>query len=129
MPKFLKLTVLLSCLSLITWACASDNLEDLTKADPNPNTCDTSNVTFSGTIAPLITNNCAIPNCHSGDFPADGYDFTTYEGIKIVVDKSLLYEVISHAAGFPAMPDGKAQLEQCDIDKVKAWIDAGAPND
>jgi hypothetical protein len=129
MPKLSKLIVLLVCLSLVTWSCASDNLDDLTKDDPIVNTCDTSNVTFSGTVAPLTTTNCAIQNCHMGNFPSAGYDLTTYEGVKAIVDKELLFKVISHAAGVSAMPQGKAQLEQCDIDKVKAWIDAGALND
>lgn len=128
MPKLSKLTVLLFCLALIASSCASDNLDDLL-ANNSTVICDTSNVTFSGTISPLVTANCSIPNCHSGDFPASGYDFTTYEGLKVVVDKSRLFGVISHTPGFTPMPNGKPQLEQCDIDKVKAWIDAGAPND
>ena len=34
---------------------------------------------------------------------------------------------INHTTGFSAMPQGGDKLEQCDIDFLTAWIDAGAP--
>lgn len=35
---------------------------------------------------------------------------------------------IRHDAGFPAMPQGGAKLDDCKIALIKAWVDAGAPN-
>lgn len=127
MPKFSKLMILVFCSALITWSCSSDNLEDLTKDEPT-DVCDTSNVTFSNIVGPLITDNCATSGCHVGNFPSATYDLSTYEGVKNIVDKSRLFGVLSHSTGFSKMPQGKAQLDQCSIDQVKAWIDAGAPN-
>jgi hypothetical protein len=35
---------------------------------------------------------------------------------------------ITHAPGFTPMPQGGAKLPACEIAKIKAWVDAGSPN-
>lgn len=100
----------------------AQNLE----CDPDAGQCNTSNVTYSGTIRPLIINTCQ--GCHSGSAPSAGINLTTYQGIATVANNGRLYGAISHTTGFVAMPYGGNKLSQCAIDKVKAWIDSGAPN-
>lgn len=90
--------------------------------------CDTSNVTYSTTIKGII-NNYACLNCHSGPNPIGaGIHLETYDAVKAKVTDGRLFGAINHYPGFAPMPDGAGKMSQCDIDKVKAWIDAGAPN-
>ena len=38
-----------------------------------------------------------------------------------------LIGAIKHEPGFVAMPQSGGKLEDCDIEKMEAWIAAGAP--
>ncbi|MGZ3845073.1 MAG: hypothetical protein ACXVBH_03400 [Flavisolibacter sp.] len=89
-------------------------------------TCDTTNVTYSTTITSLL-NNYGCLGCHVGPNATGGINLDTYSGIKVVVDNGRLFGAITHSPGYKPMPDGAAKMSPCDINKVKAWIDAGAP--
>ncbi|GAL85667.1 hypothetical protein Cpin_6394 [Sporocytophaga myxococcoides] len=114
----MKKLTLLFLLSISLYSC-KDKEED----SPSPDSvCNTSNVTYSNTVKSIISNNCIV--CHGGA-PMNLGDIATLQG---VANSGLLYKVITHAEGVPAMPKGKAKLSDCDIAKIKAWIDAGAQN-
>lgn len=89
--------------------------------------CDTTNVTYSGTVAPIIQNNCL--GCHTG---SSAYNNNTplenYAGVKQSVDNGQLFAAIAHTSGAVPMPYGGGMLQDCDIAQIKAWIDKGAPN-
>jgi hypothetical protein len=89
-------------------------------------TCDTTNVTYASTIT-LLLNNYGCLGCHIGANPSGGINLKTYDDVKAVVDNGKFYGAIIHASGYKPMPDGAAQMSPCDINKVKAWIDAGTP--
>lgn len=93
--------------------------------DPDAGQCNTSNVTYSGVIVPLIQNTCI--GCHSGTAPQGGINLSTYAGVKAVVNNGKLMGSINHNAGFIAMPYGGNKMPQCNIDKIQAWVNAGAP--
>ena len=99
--------------------------KDLT-CDENAGQCDTTNITYSGFVAPLLTTYCV--GCHSGGAPSAGITLNTHAGVQSVALNGRLYGAISHASGFQPMPRGSAKLPQCTIDKVKSWINDGAPN-
>ncbi|MFN5346248.1 MAG: hypothetical protein ACK44N_12455 [Bacteroidota bacterium] len=88
-------------------------------------TCDTKNVTFSKDIKPIIDANCI--NCHNGG----AIDLTNYSGVKAKINDSTLYKSISYsytgANSSKNMPSS-GKLDDCSINKVKAWIDEGALN-
>ena len=86
--------------------------------------CDTTNVTYSGTVKPLIEQQCL--SCHSGAQPSGGIDLSTYPSVKIQADNGKLYGAIAQLDGFQPMPQG-SRLSNCDITKVKIWVDASAP--
>jgi len=88
--------------------------------------CDSTNITFSGTIRPIITNKCL--GCHSGTPPQGNINYSTYNGVKAKVDDGRLWGAINHLPGFSAMPKGGTKLSDCEIKQFKKWIDAGAPN-
>jgi len=92
-----------------------------------PSTCDTTHITYSTTINGIF-NNYGCLGCHVGVNPPGGINLETYSNVKIVVDNGRLYGAITHSPGFRPMPDGAAKMNECDINKVKAWINTGAPN-
>lgn len=83
--------------------------------------CDT--VTFTKHIKPIIDNNCT--SCHS---PLGGQspDLTTYDLLKSQVDAGRIKaRVIDQNPS--VMPQGGA-LPANEINLIKCWLDAGAPN-
>jgi len=88
--------------------------------------CDTNNVTFSSVIKPILQNNCV--GCHSGPTPPRGLNLSSYSGVKMVADNGKLVGAVSHAPGFPKMPQGANKLPDCSIAKIRAWVNKGAPN-
>ncbi|MCO6488523.1 MAG: hypothetical protein J5I98_08905 [Phaeodactylibacter sp.] len=88
--------------------------------------CDTQGVTYSGTIQPLLSENCLV--CHSAAVNTAGITLEGYDKLKTQVDNGRLLGAIRHQPGFSPMPQGAAQLPECDIMKIEAWISNGAPN-
>jgi len=87
--------------------------------------CDTTNVTYTNFINPLLANRCT--GCHSGANPSGGLKLTNYAETKASASGGKLYGSIAHLAGYKAMPQGGAALTSCYVDKVKAWINKGMP--
>lgn len=99
--------------------CYYDNEEYL-----YPDTfCDTSAVTWSGTIEPLIQSSCAIPGCHVPG--AESPTLTSYTAVKAIADDGRMRGVL--ILGTPAFMPLNGKLPACDQTKVQVWLDAGAP--
>lgn len=88
--------------------------------------CDTTGITYSTTITPILQNNGCM-NCHSGNVPSGGISLQSHSLVKIIALDGRLYGAINHGAGYSPMPKGGNKMSSCDLRKVKAWIDAGAP--
>lgn len=93
--------------------------------DPGAGGCNTDNISYSQTIAPVINTHCK--GCHSGNTPSGGINLATHQGVKTVALNGKLYGAISWAPGSPKMPQGGNKLPDCTIAQFKSWIDAGAP--
>lgn len=109
-------------------SCYYDNEEDLYQFF-NSGACNTTNVTYSTEVVATLQQYCY--SCHNAQTAATlgaGIDVSTYQQAKVYVDDGSLYGSIIHAAGFSPMPEGTGKIPQCDQDIIKAWIDAGAPN-
>ena len=126
---------LLSVISLgiLLASCSKSNEEDLGGTTPGgnnpPATCVTTNMQYSVHIAPLIQTNCFA--CHSNTTSSTsgaGFSLEGYNNLKAKVTDGRLLGAITHAAGFVAMPQGGPKLSDCNINRIKSWIDAGAPN-
>jgi hypothetical protein len=89
---------------------------------------------FETRIRPLLAANCYA--CH-GEAAMGGLRLDTREGFfkgsdagAIVEpgkpESSSLVKVLQHAAGYPAMPKGRAKLAPGDIDLVVEWVRMGA---
>ena len=109
----------------------------------NVNTCDTTSVSYSQTVAPIIATNCS--QCHSTNatnFGAGGgIPLDTYSSLKSCADSSWLLPSINWQlnlipasyntlTGLPAenMPLALPILGTCDLNQVNAWVHQGAKN-
>ncbi|MEZ5014514.1 MAG: hypothetical protein R2794_09500 [Chitinophagales bacterium] len=88
--------------------------------------CDTTNVTYAGTIAPVMNNYCT--GCHGGTFPSAGIDLTLYSNVAAVAADGSLYGSVTHTPGYNPMPQGGNMLQDCILDEIRIWIENGYPN-
>jgi hypothetical protein len=87
--------------------------------------CDTSGIKYSSYIKNLLETNCT--GCHSGSSPAKGIGLDTYTKAKAAAVNTSFLGSIEHKAGFTPMPSGLPKLKDCDILKIKSWINSGMP--
>jgi mono/diheme cytochrome c family protein len=86
--------------------------------------CDTLNVTFSASVQPILSAYCN--GCHGGGSPQGSVDFNAYAGVKASVASGRLLGAIQHDSGYSPMPKNANQLSDCNIQKIKTWVAAGA---
>jgi hypothetical protein len=123
--------LLVMALAVVVYSCSKDNESDMqqTPGGNNPGSCDTVNMLYATNIAPIIQSNCF--GCHSNATVATSgapFSLEGYNNLKEHVDDGRLIGAITHAAGFTPMPQGGAKLSDCNINKIKAWINRGALN-
>jgi hypothetical protein len=95
-----------------------------TGIDCNVGGCDTTNVTFSGTIVPLLQSNCY--GCHSSPGTGGGIILTSYSDVLTVVNNGKLWGAVNFNQGFIGMPYNGSKMSDCNIAKIRIWIEAGA---
>lgn len=100
-------------------------LETVNCADTS---CDTTQVTLSGTVRPIFNIYCNNNACHGGSQPQGGINLTTYSGTKSVALSGQLVGSVEHLSGYRAMPEGGARLSDCDLLKIRQWVAEGALN-
>lgn len=84
--------------------------------------CDTSNVTFTATIWPMMQKYCT--GCHSAANPSGGIVIAGQSDLaKLARDGSLMGSV-RWASGYAGMPTNQ-QMSDCDISLLQKWIDDG----
>ncbi|MBC34614.1 MAG: hypothetical protein CL663_01015 [Bacteroidetes bacterium] len=129
--------ILKTCMLIfVIWAvasCSKDETPDQGTGGGNSggSACDLSNVTFSETVWPIINANCT--SCHSGASPGGGILLTNHatvaaQGAIGSGNPGSLLGAITHAAGNSPMPQGQAKLSDCNISKIRTWINAGMPD-
>lgn len=118
-----KTAALFTLLALITGfsACYYDKEDELY---PRPD-CDTTNVTFSGGVQPILKLHC-MP-CHESAVANGGVALQTHSQVKTFADNGRMMAAIRHESNFP-MPKGAPKLDPCKISTIQAWINAGTPN-
>ena len=109
----------------LLYGCAYDNAEDVF-ADLPPQQCDAASATYSLTISPILDQHCRT--CHNSRLPSGNVNLDGYAQVKRYADNGLLVGVTSHAPGFDPMPQGLPKLSDCDLARIKKWVDDKAPN-
>src|SRR5690606_8285250 len=116
MVKNSRVFLCIFCFLLMAWACTKHNVQDL--YPPDTSDCDTSNLTYSGSIKTIINNSCASTiACHKGAAQT-GIDLSTYEGLLTIVNNGKILPAIKHTGPKP-MPEGAPKLDDCTILKIE----------
>lgn len=114
--------IILFLSGLFIVACNSENAEDL--ADPS--NCDIRDVGYQDDIKALLSTNCGTAGCHGGPNGIGGLDLNTFDDAKQIAANGQLLGRVTGNSGNIMPPSG--QLPQCEIDKITAWVQDGAPN-
>jgi len=125
MKNLIRLAVSTILFSSLLTGCYYDKENELY---PNTSCGDTINVTYSKSIAPIMSANCNV--CHSTAVATSGYVTDNQPDLSALATSGLLWTAVNWEG--PAqthMPSGSlSKLSQCDLTKIKKWADAGAPN-
>jgi len=114
-----------SMFAFVLTSCYYDKADKLYPVSPSG--CDTSNITYTGTIKPIMLLNCATAGCHDAASQAGGFDYSTRNGMITEIQNGKLLGSIKHGAGYIAMPQSGGKLSDCDIQKITIWINNGYP--
>lgn len=114
--------------SLLFFAsCTYEKMEvpPLVNADTTT-VCDTLMVTFTEDIKPLLTTNCGTEkDCHRTDANQSDVPLVTYDEVLIFVGTGQLLSSVTHDGNAAEMPKDGDKLSDCNINKIKAWINQG----
>ena len=122
MKKLLYIIPLLGFLS----ACYYDNTSELYPAGGLDLNCDTTDVTYTKSIAPIFVSYCGTNNsCHSASVAEGGVILDDYTFASSVDDQTLIGS-IEHTSGYIAMPP-TSKISDCSINTIKIWIQNGKP--
>lgn len=93
--------------------------------------CDTINIQYSVEIKSILNANCS--RCHNGESSISGIDLYNHATIAaLALDGKFTYgtllSAVKHEGGAAFMPDDAPRLQDCDINKIAAWVHSGAPN-
>ena len=128
-----KQLLILTTLTIVVMyfnACSYDKSEDI--YPPSPTKCDTGDMHYSTDIVGILSTKCY--SCHSIiNAPFNGAPpLETHKQVSVYANATSkqLYNVVQHinVGASLFMPQGEPKLSDCDISKIKAWIDAGAQN-
>jgi len=122
--KWLLIT-LVALLILFTASCYYDNEEALYPSLSSA--CDTTNVTFSGTVSLLLSNSCY--SCHSNATAASfGNNIRLEDYADVKTNATAVAGSIKHTGGYSQMPKNGGQLNACKIRQFDIWISNGMLN-
>jgi len=91
--------------------------------------CDTTTVTWSGVVKPIIDEHCAYVGCHGGGTKSGDYDLTGYAGVLEIAKSGALVGSIEHQSNYTPMPYQTTPLPECLISQIRIWVAKGAPQD
>ena len=111
---------------LISHSCYYDSEEYL--YPKLSNTCDTTDVTFSSSVKPILQQYCYICHSNSNSVLGGGIKLEDYADVKTLADNGRLYGSVAHLSGYSPMPQGGSILDDCNLNIIKTWIDSGSAN-
>jgi hypothetical protein len=112
-------------LSFFFVSCYYDNEEALY---PTLSTsCDTTNVTFSGTITSILGNSCY--SCHSNNTAAaNGNNIRLQDYADVKSSNVAVAGSIKHIGSYSPMPKNGGMIKSCSITQFDIWVRNGMPN-
>ena len=137
MKKIVSLFIAV-CITVGFYSCYYDKADIV---NPSGNLCDTTVVSYSNDVAPIIASSCS--SCHStsaaGAGAGGGVILDTYTSLKADADLGWLLPAVqwninalpaSASATFTPqnMPQNLPQLNTCQVNKITAWVNQGEKN-
>lgn len=86
--------------------------------------CDTTVFTYSQAVKPILETSCY--GCHNSATTSAGINLTVYSGVRTIALNNRLMGAITHSAGYKPMPLNGNKLSDCNIVKIRKWVQAGA---
>jgi hypothetical protein len=125
MKRLITYFATIALISFFFVSCYYDNEEALY---PILNSsCDTTNVTFSGSIVPILNNNCY--SCHSNSTAArNGNNIPLQNYADVVARAASVIGSIKHTGSFSPMPKSGGLIKTCSISQFDIWIKKGMLN-
>jgi hypothetical protein len=120
-------------ISLLTFSCTWEK-ENILISNNSVSNCDTINIGYSKFIQPIFQAHCY--SCHSTSVTSSGggLDIENFSSLTNYLNRNYngifgfqFYQIVSQSPGTLPMPPGY-KLPDCDIAKIKAWINKGAQN-
>ena len=94
------------------------------RCDSSTIPCDIDSVSFAADVAPIIKDACY--GCHNQYFHEGGIELLDYNDIKTAALNGSLVGTIAAESGYARMPFGSVPLSVCHVEKIRAWVGAGA---
>lgn len=116
--KTIKIFVVFSLITAAFGSCYYDK-----KAELYSGICDTTGMTYTKDIAPLVTNSCSMNGCHNSN-SSTGISLTTYNEVKDCVTNGRFMGSVKQETNYSPMPKG-GKWSSCDVSKLEAWLKAG----
>jgi hypothetical protein len=104
-------------------SCSKESADNLEGASA---TCDTTNVSYSQQVVPILQDNCY--SCHSGTTPPTGISLDSYANLKTFVSNGFLVDAVTQNGIVTPMPYGLPELPSCEVNTIVAWVNQGALN-
>jgi hypothetical protein len=117
MKSFKYIILITAIISATLYSCYYDKEELLY---PVQAACDTTNVTYSLKVAPILTANCT--SCHNATTANAGIKLESVGDVQTNINQA--YGAIINGI----MPPEGEKLNDCSISILKIWKDAGAIN-
>jgi hypothetical protein len=106
-------------------SCYYDNEEALYPSISS--SCDTTNVTYSGSVAPVLRNNCL--SCHSNTAAASyGNNIRLENYADVQARAAAVLGSVRHTGTYSPMPKNGGKLIECSILKLDIWVRNGMLN-
>ncbi len=90
--------------------------------------CDTVQVTYTTTIIPILQNNCYRCHGKSSSGGSGGIVLEEYSVLKTYAADGRFYGNVAHLPNYIPMPYDGGMLTNCELLKIKSWVDKGYPN-
>ncbi|HWB92768.1 MAG TPA: hypothetical protein VG605_12980 [Puia sp.] len=120
--KFLLVVLGIGGVVLYLSSCSKESADRLA----GTTTCDTTNVSYSKQIVPILEDNCYT--CHQGNNPPSGIDLSDFATLQAHVRNGDLKSAVTHTGNVTPMPYGLPMLPSCEVNTIVAWVDQGALN-
>jgi len=88
--------------------------------------CDLTMVNYSEEIVSILQGGCI--SCHNQSTASGGVRLDNYEQVAVVAGNGRLLGAVSWSPDYINMPFGGTQIDDCYINQIETWIDAGFPN-